>query len=75
MNRTITIAALVILLSACADPVKEGDRTGYISDYSRLQQLDEKTYVFVSPKVSGSVSSSRVTAGLALGRRIAVMIK
>ncbi len=48
------LPASVILLAACAAPVKEQEQTGFISDYSRLQKGDDQRYSYISDKLAGS---------------------
>jgi hypothetical protein len=41
-----------MLLAACAAPVKEQVRTGFISDYSRLEKVGNTAYLYTSPNVA-----------------------
>ena len=59
LNLTLT-ALLTLGLAACSPPVKEPERTGFISDYSRLEMEKDETveitedeaYSFVSDKLA-----------------------
>lgn len=46
------ILICAVLLGACAAPVKEQERTGFVSDYSRLQKVGDTAYLYMSPKVA-----------------------
>ena len=50
--RNSIIVLLFGALASCAAPVKEQDRAGFISDYSTLEKVAEKAYLFTSPKVA-----------------------
>lgn len=41
-----------LLIAGCAAPVKEGERTGFISDYSKLGEEEGKGYTYVSDGVA-----------------------
>ncbi len=43
--------ALAALTAACAAPVTEQARTGFISDYSRLEKVSDNAYRYTSDKV------------------------
>jgi hypothetical protein len=57
--KTVIMATLVLGLAACSPPVKEPERTGFISDYSNLEiEKDEKieltedeAYFYISDKL------------------------
>jgi hypothetical protein len=49
-NFSKTLPALVasqILLCACAAPVSEPDQSGFLSDYSKLERIDDSALLFV----------------------------
>ncbi len=46
------IFLFALMLSACAAPVKEQDRTGFISDYTQLQKVGNTAYLYTSPKIA-----------------------
>jgi len=41
------LVASQILLSACATPVSESDHSGFLSDYSKLERIDDSMLQFV----------------------------
>jgi hypothetical protein len=41
-----------LMLAACAAPVKEQGRTGFISDYTQLQKVGSTAYLYTSPKIA-----------------------
>jgi hypothetical protein len=41
-----------LMLAACAAPVKEQGRTGFISDYTQLQKVGNTAYLYTSPKIA-----------------------
>jgi len=47
----MVLAVYVALLTGCAAPVKEQVRTGFISDYSRLEKADDTLFLYLGPKV------------------------
>ena len=51
-NNVMVIAVFVALLTGCAAPVTEQDRTGFISDYSRLERADDTLYLYLGPRVA-----------------------
>ena len=51
-TQTIVLSALMLLLSACAAPVKEQAQSGFLRDYSRLEKVDDQRYLFVSDKLA-----------------------
>lgn len=51
-SRVLSLALLAVLAGACAVPVTEQERTGFISDYSRLEKVADNAYRYTSPKVS-----------------------
>lgn len=63
MNFDFRIVAMTIVfvtsLAGCAAPVKEQDRTGFISDYSRLEKASDTLYLYLGPKVA-SYSQYRI---------------
>ena len=42
----------LLTLASCVAPVKEQARTGFISDYSMLEEVAKNAYLFTGPKVS-----------------------
>lgn len=42
----------IVLFAACAAPVTEQERTGFISDYSRLEKVGSTAYLYTGPKVA-----------------------
>ncbi len=58
--RFIAVATVCVsFFAGCAAPVKEQDRTGFISDYSRLEKASDTLYLYLGPKVS-SYSKYRI---------------
>ncbi len=55
----LVIAVYVALLTGCAAPVTEQVRTGFISDYSRLERADDTLFLYLGPKVA-SFSQFRI---------------
>lgn len=54
MDKGYEIALLVllaVLASACAAPVTEQTRTGFISDYSELERVSDNAYRYTSPEL------------------------
>ena len=51
INRTIILTCLFVL-AACAGPVKEPERTGFLSDYSRLELMQNNNLRYVSERFS-----------------------
>jgi hypothetical protein len=45
------LLALAMALHACAAPVTEQERTGFISDYTKLEKAAENAYRYTSPAV------------------------
>jgi hypothetical protein len=43
--------ALILFLTACAAPVTRQEHTGFISDYSNLEEADKQAFLFVSDKL------------------------
>jgi hypothetical protein len=52
-------AVFVTFFTSCAAPVKEQERTGFISDYSQLEKVNDTLYLYLGPKVS-SYSQYRI---------------
>jgi len=50
------LVASQILLSACATPVSESDHSGFLSDYSKLERIDDSMLQFVD-STAGDYSS------------------
>lgn len=50
-NRIIVLL-LVGLLQACAAPVAEPERTGFVSDYSRLESVGDQAWLYTNPRVA-----------------------
>lgn len=48
----ITILMGLLALSGCAGPVKEPERTGFLSDYSRLELIQNDNLRYVGERVS-----------------------
>jgi len=46
------ISICVVLLGACAAPVTEQERTGFIRDYSLLEKVGNTAYLYTDPKVA-----------------------
>jgi hypothetical protein len=46
------ISICVVSLGACAAPVTEQQRPGFVSDYSRLENVGNTAYLYTSPKVA-----------------------
>lgn len=46
------LLVLLMTLASCAAPVKEQARSGFISDYSSLEEVSKNAYLFTSPKVA-----------------------
>ena len=46
------VSAMVLFLAACAAPVKEGARSGFISDYSNIEKVDDNAYRYVSDDIA-----------------------
>ncbi len=44
---TLNLAAFQIFLCACATPVSESDHSGFLSDYSKLERIDDSMLQFV----------------------------
>ncbi|MDH3646896.1 MAG: DUF3313 domain-containing protein [Gammaproteobacteria bacterium] len=53
MKHTTTVLGLaaIIAVAGCATPVRKPSQTGFLSDYSRLQEFDENHLVFDSGKL------------------------
>ncbi len=49
-TKKLCLLAVSALVVACAAPVKEPERSGFLSDYSRLQELDENELFFSAGK-------------------------
>ncbi len=45
------VVSMILLLQACAAPVTEQSRVGFISDYSRLEKVADNAFRYTSPKV------------------------
>jgi len=58
-SNVMVIAVYVALLTGCAAPVTEQERTGFISDYSQLEKAGDTLYLYLGPKV-GSYSQFRI---------------
>ena len=48
----VMTAICITVFGGCAAPVKEQDRTGFISDYSQLERADDTLYLYLGPKVA-----------------------
>ncbi len=48
----VAIAVCITFFVGCAAPVTEQDRTGFISDYSRLEKAADTLYLYLGPKVA-----------------------
>lgn len=46
------IPIFALFLAACAAPVKEQERTGFIGDYSRLEKVGDTAYLYTSPELA-----------------------
>jgi len=55
----VVAAVFITLLVGCAAPVKEQDRTGFISDYSKLERVEDTLFLYLGPKVA-SYSQYRI---------------
>ena len=47
----VMIAICVTVFWGCAAPVKEQDRTGFISDYSRLEKASDTLYLYLGQRL------------------------
>ncbi len=48
----VVVALCITFFVGCAAPVTEQDRTGFISDYSRLEEAGDTLYIHLGPKVA-----------------------
>ena len=46
------IPIFALFLAACAAPVKEQERTGFIGDYSRLEKVGDTAYLYTSAELA-----------------------
>ncbi len=58
-SNMMVVAVYVALLTGCAAPVTEQERTGFISDYSQLERADDTLFLYLGPKVA-SFSKFRI---------------
>ncbi len=49
----LAIVCHVLILSGCANPVVEQEHSGFLSDYSGLEQVDSSTYIYLNEKLAG----------------------
>ncbi len=58
--RSIAVATVCVsFFAGCAAPVKEQERSGFISDYSQLERVNDTLYLYLGPRVS-SYSQYRI---------------
>jgi hypothetical protein len=56
MKVALELIALLVFLCACATPVSEQDQSGFLSDYSKLEIIDDSMLQFVD-EAAGDYSS------------------
>ena len=51
--RIMVLSGLVctLLIAGCAAPIKEQRRAGFLTDYSKLEKVDEERYLYVSDRL------------------------